>query len=79
MCESHKRSWPMCSRTVDYLMSGITDDVAASAGLERELVARLRLVEELDDDDRAVLHKLIDTFVSKHRFKTFVQENIETL
>jgi len=40
---------------------------------------RLRLVEELNDDDRAVLHKLIDTFVSKHRFKIFVQENIETL
>ena len=78
MCESHKRSWPMCSRTVDYLMSGITDDVVTSAGLGRELVARLRLVKEFDDD-RAVLHKLIDTFVSKHRFKTFVQENIETL
>lgn len=28
--------------TVDYLMAGTTDDAAATAGLERELVARLR-------------------------------------
>ncbi len=43
------------------------------------LAERLRLVDELDDDDRAVLLRLIDTFVSKQRFKTFVQENIGAL
>ena len=43
------------------------------------LAERLQLIEELEDDDRNVLIKLIDTFVSKHRFKTFVQQNIEAL
>ena len=43
------------------------------------LAERLRLVDELDGDDRAVLLKLIDTFVSKQRFKAFVQDNIDAL
>jgi len=40
---------------------------------------QLQLINELDEEEKSILLKLIETFVSKKRFKDFVQQNIAAL
>ena len=55
--------------TVDYLMAGTTDDAATAAGLERELVARLRQVQDLPAEEKRTVLSLLDAFVAKSRIQ----------
>lgn len=55
--------------TVDYLMNGTADEIAADAGLERELIARLRQVQDLPRDERRTVLALLDAFVAKTRIQ----------
>ncbi len=58
--------------TVDYLMSGTTDNAAATAGLERELVARLRQVQDLPTEEKRTVLSLLDAFVAKSKIQGFL-------
>ena len=40
---------------------------------------QLKLINELDGEEKGILLKLIETFVSKKRFKEYLQNNIATL
>jgi transcriptional regulator with XRE-family HTH domain len=40
---------------------------------------QLKMINELDTEEKSILLKLIETFVSKKRFKDFVQQNIAAL
>jgi len=40
---------------------------------------QLKLINELDHEEKTILLKLIETFVSKKRFKEYLQNNIATL
>lgn len=40
---------------------------------------QLKLINELDSEEKGILLKLIETFVSKKRFKEYLQNNIATL
>tara|TARA_R110000796_G_scaffold250788_2_gene380597 strand:+ start:107792 stop:108061 length:270 start_codon:yes stop_codon:yes gene_type:complete len=40
---------------------------------------QLKLINELDSEEKSILLKLIETFVSKKRFKEYLQNNIATL
>lgn len=48
--------------------------VADKAALEQ-----LQLINELEKEEKAMLFKLIETFVSKKRLKDYLQKNIATL
>jgi len=39
----------------------------------------LQLINELDEEEKNILLKLIETFISKKRFKDYLQQNIATL
>ena len=50
-------------------MAGTTDDAATAAGLERELVARLRQVQKLPAEEKRTVLSLLDAFVAKSRIQ----------
>ena len=43
------------------------------------VLEQLKLINELDTEEKNILLKLIETFVSKKRFKDYLQKNIATL
>jgi transcriptional regulator with XRE-family HTH domain len=40
---------------------------------------QINLIRQLDDDDRSVIYKIIDTMLTKKKFKDFFQKNVATL
>ena len=59
--------------TVDCLMSGSPDDVVMDAGLDKELIARLKEVQSLDTDDKKTVLSLLDAFIAKTKIQTLLQ------
>ncbi len=43
------------------------------------VLEQLKLINELDAEEKNILLKLIETFVSKKRFKEYLQKNIASL
>lgn len=37
---------------------------------------QLKLIQELEPEDKSMVFKMIETFLSKKRFKEFVQKNV---
>ena len=56
--------------------NGIPDEVTVK---DKETIEQLQLINELDTEEKSILLKLIDTFVSKKRFKDYLQKNIAAL
>ena len=42
-------------------------------------IEQLNLIKQLDDDDRSVVFKIIDTMLTNKKFKDFFQKNVATL
>ena len=55
--------------TVDFLISGDTNEKAKSALKDSELLQQFKAVEQMNDDDRTVIKKLIDAFITKGKLK----------
>jgi hypothetical protein len=47
---------------VDFLINGDTDEKAASTLKDAELLQQFRAVEQIDEDDKTTVKKLIDAF-----------------
>ncbi len=46
---------------------------------DEKKLEQLQLINELDKEEKSILLKLIETFVSKKRFKEYLQKNIAAL
>jgi transcriptional regulator with XRE-family HTH domain len=55
--------------TVDYLISGDTDEKAVSTLKDAELLQQFRAVEQMDEDDKMTVKKLIDAFITKRKIQ----------
>ena len=53
----------------DYLINGSTDDKANSSLSDIELIQQFKAVEQLADDDKHVIKKLIEAFLIKTEFQ----------
>ena len=40
---------------------------------------QLRVIQQLDDEDKHVIFKMMDTMLTKKKFKDFFQKNVATL
>ncbi|WP_206670869.1 hypothetical protein [Cyclobacterium xiamenense] len=40
---------------------------------------RIKLINQLDEDDRSTVFKIIDTMLTNKKFKDFFQENVAAL
>jgi transcriptional regulator with XRE-family HTH domain len=55
--------------TVDFLISGDTDEKAKSALKDSELLQQFKAVEQMNEEDRSVVKRLIDAFITKGKLK----------
>ena len=55
--------------TPDYLISGSIDEKALVALADTELLHQFRIVETMNDDDKHVIKKLIDAFITKKQIQ----------
>lgn len=46
---------------------------------DKEAREQLKLISELDTDDRAIIFKMIDKMLTSKKFKTFFEENVQAL
>ena len=44
---------------------------------DQTTIEQVKLIHELDPDDKAMVFRLIDTIVTKKKFKDFFQENVK--
>jgi hypothetical protein len=59
--------------TVDYLMSGTTDNLVQEAGLDKELVSRFKQVQDLPTEEKRTVLSLLDAFIAKTKIQGFLQ------
>ena len=62
--------------TTDYLINPDTDLPKEVTIEDKTANEQLKLITELDQEDKEVIFKMIDTMLTKKKFKTFFQENI---
>jgi len=55
---------------------GVPNEVSVE---DTAVLEQLKLINELDNEEKNILLKLIETFVSKKRFKDYLQQNIAAL
>jgi len=56
--------------------NGVPHEVSLN---DKAALEQLQLINELDEEEKSILLKLIETFVSKKRFKDYLQKNIAAL
>lgn len=66
--------------TVDEIISYDNSRIPNEVTIEdKATLEQLQLINELEPEEKTILLKLIETFVSKKRFKDYLQQNIATL
>jgi transcriptional regulator with XRE-family HTH domain len=55
--------------TVDYLINGDTNEKAKSTLKDAELLQQFKAVEQMNDDDRSVIKKVIGAFVTQSKIR----------
>jgi len=64
----------------DVIYFGEKNSVPKEISIEdKKALEQLQLINELDKEEKSILLKLIETFVSKKRFKDYLQKNIAAL
>jgi transcriptional regulator with XRE-family HTH domain len=56
--------------------NGVPHEVSIN---DNATLEQLQMMNELEDEEKGILIKLIETFVSKKRFKDYLQKNIAAL
>jgi len=59
--------------TTDYLIEGETDDIARAKLEDRELLNMFQQVAALPDEDKNIIKKLIDAFLTKKKVQDLVK------
>lgn len=58
--------------TADFLMHGTSDDVAVDAGLDKEMIAKFKQVQQLNKDDKKTVLSLLDAYIAKGKIQTIL-------
>lgn len=56
--------------------NGVPQEISVE---DKATLEQLQLINELEEEEKNILLKLIETFISKKRFKDYLQRNIATL
>lgn len=59
--------------TGDYLLEGAVDEVAKARFEDRELLQQFQQVEQLPDEDKRVVKKLLDAFLVKKQLQALAR------
>ncbi len=59
-----------------YVVRGMPKEITIE---DKSTMEQVRLIQELDDEDKHVIFKMIDTMLTKKKFKDFFNKNIAAL
>ena len=59
--------------SIDYLVNGTLEQKAEHSLDDNELLQQFKEVEQMNDDDRSTIKKLIDAFITKKKVQHLVQ------
>ncbi|KML65702.1 hypothetical protein [Pectobacterium peruviense] len=59
--------------TGDYLLEGARDEAAKARFEDRELLRQFQEVEQLPDEDKEVIKKLLDAFLTKKQLQALAK------
>ncbi len=59
--------------SIDYLVNGTLEQKAERSLDDNELLQQFKEVEQMNDDDRSTIKKLIDAFITKKKVQHLVQ------
>lgn len=59
--------------TSDYLLEGATDEAAKAKFEDRELLKQFQEVEQLPEEDKTVVKKLLDAFLTKKHLQALAR------
>jgi transcriptional regulator with XRE-family HTH domain len=59
--------------SIDYLVNGTLEQKAERSLDDNELLQQFKEVEQMNDDDRSTIKKLIDAFITKKKMQHLVQ------
>lgn len=63
--------------TVDQLLSNDDNKTLTPVTIEDKTVTeKIRLIEQLEDEDKTVIYRMLDTMLTKKKFQDFFQQNI---
>lgn len=65
--------------TIDELVNfdgNLPDEVTIE---DKSLMEQLRLIQELEPEEKNMIFKLVDTFLTKKKFKDFLKKNVAAL
>lgn len=65
--------------TIDQLVN-FEGDIPQEVTIEdKALVEQVKLIQELEPDEKSMVFKMVDTFLTQKKFKDFFQKNVATL
>jgi transcriptional regulator with XRE-family HTH domain len=65
--------------TIDQLVN-FEGDIPQEVTIEdKTLVEQVKLIQELEPEEKSMIFKMVDTFLTQKKFKDFFQKNIATL
>jgi transcriptional regulator with XRE-family HTH domain len=62
--------------TVDQLLNPRDKIPQAVTVEDKTTTEKVRMIDQLDDDDKQVVYRMIDTMLTKKKFQDFFQQNI---
>lgn len=65
--------------TTDQILNSDVDIPNETTLEDKSSIEQLNLIKQLDEDDRSVVFKIIDTMLTKKKFKDFFQKNVAAL
>lgn len=71
--DSLKRLADALDISSDYLLEGTVDDVAKAKFEDRELLRQFQEVEHLPEEDKTVIKKLLDAFLTKKHLQSLIR------
>ena len=66
--------------TIDELVHADKNTIPKEVTIEdKSLMEKVKLIEQLDEEEKNMVFKMIDTFLTKKKFKDFFNNNIDAL
>ncbi|HRP88667.1 MAG TPA: helix-turn-helix transcriptional regulator [Edaphocola sp.] len=62
--------------TVDELLNPDTNTPTPVTLEDKTVSEKIRLIEQLEEEDKNIIYKMLDTFLTKKKFQDFFQQNI---
>ena len=65
--------------TIDQLVN-FEEDIPQEVTIEdKALIEQVKLIQELEPDEKNMVFKMVDTFLTQKKFKDFFKKNVATL